>query len=548
MDGLYWVWRVWLANPTMLDVKAWVAGLGAAVLMWYFLADLLPTLRRGKRARDILLGALGILSFCCWFNLFRFHFEPFIHYYEFYHYYLGAKYTPELQYTHIYECTVVAEAEYAPYLRPALERITIRDLKTNELMLATEALNHPERCKDRFTAERWHDFMRDSDYFRRASNWGYWSFALNDNGFNGTPVWALFAGPLANSGNIDDTMLFRLGYLDPALLTLMWLVCCWAFGWRTTCVALIFWGTNYAGRYYWNGGAFLRMDWLFCIITAIACLKKGRPATAGVLATLATLLRVFPGFAVVPLVLKVIVESWRARKLVIGRVERRFAVAAAITIVVLVPLATWRNGGPEIWKAFVENSRKHLDTPLTNNMGLKAIYAWAPHTRALQLKEPAAVDPFHRWKLSQRLNFEHHRVLFVLSLAAFLALLAMAAARQEHWVAMVLGCGFVLVAAELTCYYFSIFLALGFLWPRVKWAGWALALASVLSLVLPNLAQLGRLHWRLRMVVWDDDAFVLISAVWLILVVALTYEMARPLWSRSARTAPAPTSAAKSAA
>ena len=51
MDGLYWVWRVWLANPTMLDVKAWVAGIGAAVLMWYFLADHVPLLRRGKRAR-----------------------------------------------------------------------------------------------------------------------------------------------------------------------------------------------------------------------------------------------------------------------------------------------------------------------------------------------------------------------------------------------------------------------------------------------------------------------------------------------------------------
>ena len=47
-----------------------------------------------------------------WWNLGRFHFNPFIHYYEFYHYYLGAKYAPELGYTRLYECTVAAEDEY----------------------------------------------------------------------------------------------------------------------------------------------------------------------------------------------------------------------------------------------------------------------------------------------------------------------------------------------------------------------------------------------------------------------------------------------------
>jgi hypothetical protein len=284
-------------------------------------------------------------------------------------------------------------------------------------------------------------------------------------------------------------------------------------------VALIFWGTNFAGRYWWNGGAFLRMDWLFFTVAAICFMKKQRPATAGVFITIGTLLRVFPGFVVVPLVLKVAIESWRARKLVLGRVEKRFAVAALATLLVLVPAATWRAGGPHIWKAFVENSRKHLATPLTNNMGLKAIYSWTPETRAIKIKEPWALDPFHRWKLYQRLNFENHRIWFALSLAAFLALLAAAVARQEHWVAMVLGCGLVLVATELTCYYFSLLLALGFLWPRIPWAGWALSLASVESLVIPNVRPFN----------WDDDSFVFTSGVWLILVVALTYELARPL-------------------
>jgi hypothetical protein len=522
MSGLTWWYRVWLTNPTMLDVKAWVAAAGAIVLFWYFLGDYVPELRVGRRVRDGLLAFVGIVSFFAFFNFGRFHFDPFIHYYEFYHYYLGAKYTPEIEYTRLYECTVIAEAETDPHLIPALRRLKVRDLTTNELMSAVDVMWQKDDCKAHFTQERWASFKRDSHFFEQASSWGYWSFALMDNGFNGTPVWALFAGPLANLGNIDDAMLLHLGYLDPILLCAMWAFALWAFGWRPTCVALIFWGTNFAARYFWNGGAFLRMDWLFCAIAAICCMKKEKPAASGVFLTLAALLRVFPGFVVVPLLMKVAYDSWRAKKLVIGARERRFAVAAILTIVVLVPLATWRNGGPHIWTAFVENSRKHLKTPLTNNMGLKAVFSWSSDTRAIKIKEPWTLDPFHRWKVAQRENFESRSVLFYLTLAAFMALLAAAAARNEHWVAMCLGCGFILMAAELTSYYFSILLALGFLWPRIKWLGFVLALASVESLTMPNL----------RWFSWDDDSFVLTSLVWCILVVAVTYVLARPLFRR----------------
>ena len=66
-------------------------------------------------------------------------------------------------------------------------------------------------------------------------------------------------------------------------------------GARVAAVAILLWATNYPARFYWNGGAFLRMDWLFFLVAGISCLKKNRPGLGGFALGLATLLRIFPG-------------------------------------------------------------------------------------------------------------------------------------------------------------------------------------------------------------------------------------------------------------
>src|SRR5689334_5822025 len=121
------LWWHRLNNDNMVEIKAGLAVAGAIVLLWYWLADDVPFFRRGKRVRDTLLALLGITSCWCWWNFGHYHFEPMIHYHEMYHYYLGAKYAPELGFTRLYECTVVAEDEFA-HLGPALERVPVRDL------------------------------------------------------------------------------------------------------------------------------------------------------------------------------------------------------------------------------------------------------------------------------------------------------------------------------------------------------------------------------------------------------------------------------------
>jgi hypothetical protein len=520
------LWLRWhrLGEGDMVQVKLVLALIGSGLLLWYWLADDMPLLRRGRRVRDGLLVALGLISFYAWWNLGRYHFEQFRHYHELYHYVLGAKYAPELGYTRIYDCTVVAEAEYA-HVGRYLARVPVRDLTNNVLTTGAVALEHPERCKEHFSPERWHAFEVDSDFFRRASAWNYWAEGLNDNGYNATPVWRLLAGPIAGLRPLDDWWLGALTWIDPVLLLLTMALIGWACGWREMCVAAIFFGTNYPARYWWTGGAFLRTDWLLATVASLAFMKRGRPFASGVAIAYATLLRIFPGFVAAALIVKIVAASVRARRLEITAAQRRFVLGAVVTVALLVPIATVYCGGVECWRGFAVNSAKHVSTPLTNNMGWRAVVAYSQSTRAAIDKNYRESDPFGQWKRHQIDNFQRRRVLYYGGLLAFLVLLGYAVSRHEDWVALSLGVGLVFMAAQLTSYYFVVFLAFATLWSKLPWSAWALTLLSAVSCWIP--------HW----LDWDDQRYVAISVTYLVFVVAVTAGLARV---SSAGPAPSP--------
>jgi hypothetical protein len=506
-----------LDDVRMVHFKGGLSAVGALLLLWYWLAEDDPKLRRGQRLRDGLLILIGIVSCASWWNLGRFHFTPSftIHYHEFFHYYLGGKYAPELGYTHLYDCAVVAEDEYA-HRGPALAQLKIRDLRNNVMVSAAPALAHPEDCTRHFSPERWQAFMRDTDFFWRNVPWPKMSEALEDHGYNATPVWRLLGGFLANRvGTLDQRSAFLLALLDPVLLFAMMLAIAWAFGWRTLCVALLFFGTNYPARYFWNGGAYLRMDWLFLTVAGICLMKRERPFAAGLAIAYATLLRIFPGFLVAALVLKIVIASVRTRRLVWTQAQRRFLAGALVAIAVLVPVATVYGGGVDCWRGFIANSRKHLATPLTNNMGWRTVVAWRPSTQEYLLHDNRAIDPYARWQQAQRDNFHALRLVFLAGLLAYIVLLGAAVERHEDWVALVLGIGLIVFAVQLTSYYFVIFLAFALLWPWLSRIGSALALLSFatceLGLAIPG---------------WDNCYFA-VSVMYVAFVLALTIAVAR---------------------
>jgi hypothetical protein len=338
-----------------------------------------------------------LFALASWWNLGHFHFDHYIHIWEHYHYYVGAKYGPELRFARLYECT--AAADLADGMHTRVKKRPMRDLgTTNELSTTDAIVADPTRCTKHFTPERWEEFRKDIRFFRSRFSRERWDESQSDHGYNGTPVWGILGRLIADYGELTWEKIERIAYIDSALLVLMWLGVWWAFGWQATCVALLYWGFNFPARFYWNGGSMLRYDWLFWMVIGICFLKKKWNVAAGMALTYATLLRVFPGFVVAALILKALARIVRLRRLVVSRSHLRFAIGCVIALAVLIPTSSWSTNGLDAWVEFAQNSKKHLATALTNNMGLKTVMGYDFDTRAKFMRSSDTTDPFKGWK------------------------------------------------------------------------------------------------------------------------------------------------------
>ena len=488
-----------LSDNLVETIKIVVATGGAAVLLWGL--ALRPGRRPDahKRLRDALLLALGLLGGACWWNLFEFHGGTYFHVWDAYHYYVGAKYFRELGYTRLYRCTAIADAEDG--FLENVRRRQVRDLESNVLRSTQEILAEPEKCKGHFSAERWLGFKHDIDFFRSRAPGKLWAVIQLDHGYNPTPVWGILGTTLASTGPASTSQLRVLALLDPLLLLVMWACVGWAFGWRAMCVALLYWGTNYPARFSWVGGAYLRQDWLAMMTIGLCLLRRGRMASAGFMLTFSALLRVFPAFILVGIALKALMDMWAGRSVALSGRHRRLAVGCIAAVVVLIPTSVVVAGSWSAWPAFVANSRKYLNTPATNLMGLRTVMAYNHDWRVSRIV-PLGLeqDRWQVWQEVRRRQFEERRYLFAALVFGFVILLARAVRNQDDWVAAVLGVAMIPVATEVGSYYYSVLLVYGFLGARREGLGAALcALAAVSGLI-------GKFVWS------DDVRFTLISA------------------------------------
>jgi len=464
-------------------------------------------LRRERSRR--LFGIAAVVAALTYFNFGTFHFGNFLHTWDTLHYYMGAKYFRELSYDRMYECLAVADAE-DPRMRRRVEARKITNLRTNVLEPTTEVLAHPERCTSHFTADRWRQFRSDVAWFREQENPQRWEEISTDHGFNGTPVWLIAGSLLANLGPAGDSQILALTSLDLLYFLALVAVIGWAFGLRSLAVALLVFATFFPSRFFWTGGAFLRWDWLFYMAASVACLKKGRPWLGGMALGYAALLRVFPGLlaagpvvAVIALVTKDGLRAGLRRPEV--RMHLRFLGGAALAVALLVPASLAVTGGPEAYRTFVANTRKHQATPLTNHMGLRTVLDWRPTEVGRLLVDETAADPWLRWKEARLAAWRQMwPVAGVLALAA-LVLLGRAARRwPEPWIVAALGALWIAFAVELTSYYYAFLLIPALLWVEKRSAAIAL-------LALAAFSQLVGLAPMLGLSTWRDEQYTLIS-------------------------------------
>jgi hypothetical protein len=473
------------------DGAMWAGIVGGVAALGTWLLPKAPAAKRTwlERHALVLLVLGGPVT---WTNFLTFHGGRAVHFHDTFHYYMGSKYFRETGYTLLYHCAAVAEVDEG--LGDKVEKRKLRNLTTNLLEPAKDEIGDVESCKQAFTPERWAAFQQDIRLFRGFFGGQYWERIFHDHGYNASPVWTAFGQAFSNADwkewaagvppggpgeNAEarkawwtshwkeyqadekrfDERMGHIALIDAALYAGIFLLIGWAFGLRAMALACVVWGAGYPWAYFWTGGAFGRVLWLFLSTAGLCFLKKGRQALGGAGLMGGLLDRVFPGALFAGVGLKVAWSLWKERA--IGTPHKRFIAGAVLATAIAVPAALPATGGLHAWVDFWHNSQKHVETPLTNHMGLPTLYTYAPSAIAQKTKNDALEDPYEPWKQARREILHARAPVWYASVLGLLWLLWAVGRRMEDWEVTAASTVMIVALFQLTCYYynFCIFLA-----------------------------------------------------------------------------------------
>lgn len=466
-------WSAWLQIGKVEAIKEIISGLGMLLLFWYVISPAPSKLRNGLMISIAFAAAAG------WCNFFQFHFGTLIHRHEFFHYYLGSKYSPELGYTKLYECTVVADKEDS-FLLPIETRV-VRNLENNTIETASRILLSPEACTSRFSKERWSSFKTDLKWFREALTRDEYFRALKDHGYNATPIWNFNGYLLSNLAPASTGFLYALGLMDGVILTAAFIFAGLTFGLPAMFASLLFFSSNFIASFAWTGAAFLRADWVAAALIGVSLLKREHWRLGGLVLVFAGLTRVFP-FALLGGVFLREVALFAKRR-AISPEFIKISQGAALGALVLIGLSTIPSSGFKNWEEFIANTKKHFHTLSTNVMGLKIIVGFSPSERTFNLEDTSLNDPFELWKKKWNERIKARGYILLLSQAALLAFIVIAAIKLPPWGASVVGICLVLFINLSNYDYYalapfglltSIVPIVGFLIGLLAWTSWAI--------------------------------------------------------------------------
>lgn len=461
-------------------IKLSLALIAAGLLGWAAVAQRRGGPDTGKRLRDGLLVVVALLSAAAWWNFSAFHyFSPdrhlaHVHDWDTYHYFVGTKYFDELRYTELYNCSAAASPD--AWRIQGDNALWVRNLSNNQL----EGLRVQDMkaCKERFSPDRWRSFSADIAWFySRIPNW---KSVFHDWGFNATPVWITMGQTLIGDRPANARTLGWQTLVDVPVLALGFASVAWAFGWRTLCVLLVFWGTNFPADYSWTGGALLRHPWFGLLLGGISLLRRGHVFLGGFTLGTATALRVFPGAALAGLAL---LGAARLLRRDDGPALRRSLITGAGALCAMIGLALAAapfTHGFSTWRDFAVNSA--IDSvPSANNLGLKGVLAHRERDKWEMLK--GLPDSVTRWEAARADALADRAAWQIVGVGAGLVLLGAATLRRrdEDWVAAVVALGVIPLAFHLASYYHVSIAVFALLASRQPAIGAALCLLAAFS-------------------------------------------------------------------
>ncbi len=350
-----------------------------------------------------------------------------------YHYYLGSKYFEELGYHDLYAATLKADDEWieAKEDLSKQERRRLRKQRTLKDFKAVERVRDmhdyqvkrreqvvAEYDRSRFSDERWEEFGKDSRWIRTWLSPKVWPSVFIDLGYNPAPPWTVMGTPLANLISIRGPAGTLIVNSDVPMYVFTLLVCLWAFGIRTTSAMVIWLHTIQFNEARWTGG-FFQYDWLDSCLLALAFYRRGWYGTSGVALSWGAMTRVFPGFLVFPIFVKLLWDVVRGgdheddpdavpwlpsgtgdgviHRLVRRAPRRRWAFASAFTSACLLLFAAshFTGQGAGTWSSWVDKIGRHSEshaTTSTQRIGVARMALHSPRDRNFWARTGGARD------------------------------------------------------------------------------------------------------------------------------------------------------------
>jgi len=312
-----------------------------------------------------------------------------------FHYYLGSKYYKELGHQDIYAAVLAADDDYQERVRAqggekeegrlkrSWRRIKkARDLRTYTVRPRKDLVERFDRSA--FTEERLRELGRDSRFLKRYMGFGNpgWAQCFTDLGFNPAPPWTVIGTPLANLVPTKWPWFWLVSNSDLALYLLAFGLIWWAFGLRVAAVMTLWLNCAQLNEARFTGG-FLQYDWLVSCLASVAFYRRGFYRSAGVALSWGAMTRVFPGFLVFPIGLKILGAiggidssphedrdriSWAP---FLGRIQRshwNFGIAFTLACALLFGASCVTGRGLQNWGDWVEKIANHSTThPITSS-------------------------------------------------------------------------------------------------------------------------------------------------------------------------------------
>lgn len=373
-----------------------------------------------------------------------------------FHYYASSKYAQEVGYDRLYHCAIVALDELGPRWHRDVR--LVRSMKHLATTKKSHFLDRPDGCKRHFTPERWAAFVEDVRTVRQDLRLPF-KWPLRDKGYNATPVWDAVGRILSSRVSLQPLWhYYALSLIDLLLVAGALGLTGVTFGWWTAGIAMIWLGACHELDRPNIRGSFLRLDWLACLLGAIALLGRRWYAAAGVLLGYATMVRVFPAillFGPGVQALRCLVATRR-----LPRRHLRLFGAFAVTCGVLfgASVAEWGDGTR--WRDFAAKIQRHRGDHASQRVGLKYLLTYRGETSSEDLVDEEGRQGYRpHFVGAKRRLWDSMQPLAWLVILLTGAALARVLWGLDDLESLVLSFPLVFVLVAPTFYYYSLFAA-----------------------------------------------------------------------------------------